>query len=170
MRRSLRSHPSSETGTMIGALGAPSSATLTVTRPPDSEVLSAVPAVMIRNELVDASGASVEGLSEHPTTTSSAAKAKAAAVSATRGAEREVHSGWEDLGARMIRGLYPSVGPVECSVVGDDRVELRLRDPDRVRVAHAGRKAVLRARSSVQEPGAASRSVVLQHPNTPPFR
>ncbi|WP_437744717.1 hypothetical protein WMF39_06715 [Sorangium sp. So ce1504] len=93
-----------ETGTMIGALGAPSSATLTVTRPPDSEVLSAAPAVMIRNELVDATGASVEGPSEHPTTTSSAAKAQAAAVSATRGAEREVHSGWQELGARMIRG------------------------------------------------------------------
>ncbi|XYI02310.1 DUF4329 domain-containing protein [Sorangium sp. So ce1128] len=32
------------------------------------------------------------------------------------------------------------------SIVGDERVELRLRDPDRVRVAHAGREAVLRAR------------------------
>ncbi|WP_437929073.1 hypothetical protein WMF37_07310 [Sorangium sp. So ce291] len=81
------------TGTVIGPLGAASSATLTVTRPPDSDVFSAVPAVVIRNELlgdpVDASGASVEGPSEHPTTTSSAEKAQAAAVSATRGAERD---------------------------------------------------------------------------------
>jgi hypothetical protein len=70
-------------------------------------VLSAVPAVVIRNELlgdpVDASGASVEGPSEHPTTTSSAEKAQAAAVSATRGAEREMRSGWGDLGVHMIK-------------------------------------------------------------------
>ncbi|WP_437682049.1 hypothetical protein [Sorangium sp. So ce131] len=91
-----------ETGTVTGSLGAASSATLTVTRPPDSEVLSAVPAVLIRNELVDASGASVEGPSEHPTTTSNAARTQAAAVSATRGAEREVHSGRGDFGARMM--------------------------------------------------------------------
>ncbi|WP_437290202.1 hypothetical protein [Sorangium sp. So ce406] len=94
-----------ETGTVTGPLGAASSATLTVTRPPDSEVLSAVPVVTIRNELlgdpVDAPGASVEGRSEHPTTTSSAAKAPAAAVSATHGAEREGRSGWGDLGTRM---------------------------------------------------------------------
>jgi hypothetical protein len=70
-------------------------------------VSSAVPAVVIRNELlgdpVDASGASVEGPSEHPTTTSSAEKAQAAAVSATRGAEREMRSGWGDLGVHMIK-------------------------------------------------------------------
>ncbi|AGP35565.1 hypothetical protein BE04_16505 [Sorangium cellulosum] len=91
---------------MIGPLGAASSATLTVTRPPDSEVLSAAPAVMIRNELlgdpVDASGAWFEGRSEHPTTTSSVEKAQAAAVSAARGAEREVSSEWGDLGAYMM--------------------------------------------------------------------
>ncbi|WP_207213948.1 hypothetical protein [Sorangium cellulosum] len=96
-----------ETGTVTGPLGAASSATLTVTRPPDSEVPSAVPAVVIRNELlgdpVDASGASVEGPSEHPTTPSSAERAQAAAVSATHGAEREVHSGWGDLGAHMMK-------------------------------------------------------------------
>jgi hypothetical protein len=103
-----------ETGTVTGPLGAASSATLTLTRPPDSDVLSAVPAVVIRNEVlgdpvdasgasVDASGASVEGPSEHPTTTSSAEKAQAAAVSATRGAEREMRSGWGDLGAHMIK-------------------------------------------------------------------
>ncbi|WP_437776385.1 hypothetical protein [Sorangium sp. So ce1097] len=96
-----------ETGTVTGPLGAASSATLTVTRPPDSEVLSAVPAVVIRNELlgdpVDAPGASVEGPSEHPTTTSSAEKAQAAAVSATHGAAMDVRSGWGDLGAPMIK-------------------------------------------------------------------
>ncbi|WP_437735288.1 hypothetical protein [Sorangium sp. So ce1335] len=96
-----------ETGTVTGPLGAASSATLTVTRPPDSEVLSAVPAVVMRSEWlgdpVDAPGASVEGPSEHPTTTSSAEKAQAAAVSATRGAERGGHAGWGDLGAHMMK-------------------------------------------------------------------